>query len=111
VATAFLGREASGLPAVGIGAAALYAVWPLLTAPLAGTQAWENGQWFVDTGLLLYTVPLSTALATAAAAAVVAAAAQRDLGLRGRPRARPRDGDEAVQRDPGRAGRRVAPVA
>jgi hypothetical protein len=72
VATAFLGRDATGLPAVGLGAAALYAFWPLLTAPLAGTQAWENGQWFADTGLLLYTEPLSTALATVAAAVLVA---------------------------------------
>ena len=41
------------------------------SALVAGSRAWENGQWDVDTGLHLYTEPLSTharvvALATAA---------------------------------------------
>jgi hypothetical protein len=49
-------------------AAALFAAWPLLTRPLAGTSAWENGQWNVDVGLHLYTEPLSTALVAVALA-------------------------------------------
>jgi hypothetical protein len=68
VATAYIGLRASGRAAVGYGAAALFAVWPLLTRPLAGRSAWENGQWNVDTGLHLYTEPLSTALVAVALA-------------------------------------------
>jgi len=72
VATAYVGLRATGSRAVGIAAAALYAVWPLLTRPLAGTSVWENGQWNVDVGLHLYTEPLSTALVAAAIALVLA---------------------------------------
>jgi hypothetical protein len=62
VATAFTGLYATGRRSVGALAAALFAVWPLLSAPLAGRSAWENGQWNVDVGLHLYTEPLSSAL-------------------------------------------------
>jgi hypothetical protein len=72
VATASIGLRATGSRAVGVAAAALYAVWPLLTRPLAGTSAWENGQWNVDVGLHLYTEPLSTALVAAAIALLLA---------------------------------------
>jgi hypothetical protein len=68
VATAYIGLRATGSRAVGVAAAALYAVWPLLTRPLAGPSAWENGQWNVDVGLHLYTEPLSTALVATAIA-------------------------------------------
>ena len=53
-------------------AAALFAFWPLLTRPLAGPSAWENGQWNVDVGLHLYTEPLSTALVAVALALLLA---------------------------------------
>jgi hypothetical protein len=76
-ATAVLGARLTGRAAVGLGAAALWAVWPLLSAPLAGRSAWENGQWSVDTGLVLYTEPLSTVLVAVALALVAAAAPSR----------------------------------
>lgn len=62
VGTAVLGRRVTGRAAVGLGAAGLYASWPLLTGLLAGHRAWENGTWFVDTGLHMYSEPVSTAL-------------------------------------------------
>lgn len=68
VATAYAGMRASGRRAVGVAAAALFALWPLLTRPLAGPSAWENGQWNADVGLHLYTEPLSTALVAVAIA-------------------------------------------
>ena len=74
VATAYIGLRATGSRAVGVAAAALFTVWPLLTRPLAGTSAWENGQWLVDVGLALYTEPLSTALVAAAIALLLARA-------------------------------------
>jgi len=73
IATGLLGRWASGRDDVAIGAAALYTAWPLLTGPIAGERAWENGTWLVDAGLHLYTEPLSTALVTVALALVVRA--------------------------------------
>ena len=72
VATAYIGLRATGSRAVGVAAAALFTVWPLLTRPLAGTSASENGQWLVDVGLALYTEPLSTALVAAAIALLLA---------------------------------------
>ncbi len=72
VATAFIGLRVTGSRAVGIAAATLYAAWPLLTRPLAGTSVWENGQWNVDVGLHLYTEPLSTALVAVAIALMLA---------------------------------------
>jgi hypothetical protein len=80
VATAYIGLFATGRRAVGIGAAALLAVWPLLTRPLAGQSAWQNGSWLVDVGLALYTEPLSTALVVCALALVLAPRSG-DLGL------------------------------
>jgi hypothetical protein len=71
IACGLLGKWASGSEAVGISAAALFAAWPLLTGTLAGEQAWENGTWLVDTGLHLYTEPLSTALVVVALALLV----------------------------------------
>ncbi len=68
VATAYAGLYASGRRSVGLLAAGLFAVWPLLTGPLAGASAWENGQWNVDVGLALYSEPLSTGLVAAAIA-------------------------------------------
>ena len=62
VATGYAGARAAGRRSVGVAAAALVAVWPLLTRVLAGQSAGENGQWNVDVGLHLYTEPLSTAL-------------------------------------------------
>ena len=73
IATGLLGRWASGRDDVAIGAAALFTAWPLLTGPIAGEQAWDNGTWLVDAGLHLYTEPLSTALVTVALALVVRA--------------------------------------
>jgi len=73
VATGLLGRWASGRDDVAIGAAAIFTAWPLLTGPIAGEQAWENGTWLVDAGLHLYTEPLSTALVTTALALLVRA--------------------------------------
>lgn len=71
VATAYVGLYASGRRSVGLAAAGALAVWPLLTIIVAGSHAWDNGTWFVDTGLALYTEPLSTALVVAAAALVL----------------------------------------
>jgi hypothetical protein len=62
IACGLLGRRATGSDAVAIGAAGLFAVWPLLTGTIAGDQAWENGTWLADAGLHLYSEPLSTAL-------------------------------------------------
>ncbi len=68
VATAFAGWYASGRRSVGIGAAAIFALWPMLIWVVAGSHGWRNGQWKVDVGLALYTEPLSTALMTVALA-------------------------------------------
>ncbi len=62
VATAFVGLQASGRRSVGLIAAGLYATWPLWVGIVAGSRAWENGQWLVDVGLHLYSEPVSTAL-------------------------------------------------
>ena len=84
VATAVLGRRVTGQPAVGLVAAGVLAVWPLLTGQLAGHRAWENGTWLVDTGLHLYSEPVSTALVvTAVALVVVRAPSAVHLGLAG----------------------------
>jgi hypothetical protein len=66
IATAVVGRRLSGRRSVGILAAALLASWPLWMSLVAGTQAFQNGQWNVDVGLHLYTEPVSTALVAAA---------------------------------------------
>jgi hypothetical protein len=72
-AVAHAGCRASGRRGVGLAAAALFALWPLLTRLLAGPSAWENGQWNVDVGLHLYTEPLSTALVAVAIALLLSA--------------------------------------
>lgn len=66
VATGLLALRVTGSRRVAMGAAGIWAVWPLLAGPLAGRSAWENGQWNVDVGLHLYTEPLSTMLVTCA---------------------------------------------
>ena len=71
VATAYIGLRATGRRAVGLIAAGLYASWPLWVALVAGTQAWQNGQWKVDVGLSLYAEPVSTALVAVALAIIV----------------------------------------
>jgi hypothetical protein len=74
VSTAVIGRATTGKRWVGIGAAGLFAFWPLLVRPVAGTSAWENGSWNVLVGLGAYTEPVSTFLVTAALALIIAAA-------------------------------------
>jgi hypothetical protein len=68
VATAYAGLYATGRRAVGLAAAAAFALWPLLVGVVGGERAWGNGTWTVDAGLALYTEPLSTALVTTALA-------------------------------------------
>jgi hypothetical protein len=68
VATAYVGLYVTGRRAIGLAAAALYAIWPFLVGLLGGSRGWENGTWTVDAGLALYTEPLSTALVATAAA-------------------------------------------
>jgi hypothetical protein len=69
VATFLLGAWASGRRAVGMLAAALAAVSPLLLLLLGKTR--EPGTWGVELGLYAYSEPLSTALVVAAAALLV----------------------------------------
>lgn len=68
VATAYLARNATGRPELGLLAAALRAAWPLLVGVVAGHGAWANDQWFVGVGLHNYDEPLSTLLVTTGAA-------------------------------------------
>jgi hypothetical protein len=74
VATAYAGWFATGRRAIGLIAAGALAVWPLVSMVVAGERAWDNGSWLVDTGLALYTEPLSTALVATAAALLLAPA-------------------------------------
>jgi hypothetical protein len=67
-AVGVLGRNATGRSSLGLLAAALWTLWPLLVGAIAGHGAWTNGQWEVDAGLHNYTEPLSTLLVTSAAA-------------------------------------------
>jgi hypothetical protein len=71
VAVAYAGLYATGRRGVGVLAAALWAFWPLLAGLVAGHGAWANGTWEADTGLALYTEPLSTALCTITIALVL----------------------------------------
>lgn len=64
VATAYAGLYATGRRSVAVLAAALLALWPLLSGVVAGERGWENGTWAVDVGLAAYSEPLSTALVT-----------------------------------------------
>jgi hypothetical protein len=68
VATAVLGRLVTGRAAVGLIAAGVWSVWPLLTGTIAGHEAWQNGTWLVDVGLHVYSEPVSTALVIVALA-------------------------------------------
>lgn len=68
VATAYAGLYATGRRGLGLVAAALLALWPLLIGLLGGSRAWGNGTWATDAGLHLYTEPLSTALVATALA-------------------------------------------
>lgn len=72
VATGFVGLFASGSRRVGLLAAALFALWPVLVWALLGSRTWENGTWIVDTGLALYSEPVSTACVAAGLALVLA---------------------------------------
>jgi hypothetical protein len=74
VCTSVIGRAATGRRWVGLGAAALYAFWPLLTRPIAGRQAWDNGSWNVLVGLSAYSEPVSTFLVALAIALLLGAA-------------------------------------
>ena len=71
VATGFLGYWASGRRSVGMLAAGLFTIWPFVPGLVVGSQGWDNGTWNVDTGLHLYTEPLSTALVVGATALLV----------------------------------------
>ena len=75
VAVAFAGFWSSGERRVGLVAAALFALWPFVPGLVVGERAWENGTWFVDVGLHLYTEPLSTALVVGAVALLLRPAA------------------------------------
>lgn len=61
----FIGLLAAGSRRVGLVAAALFAAWPLLTSLLFGEASWENSAWEHETGLALYSEPLSTACVAA----------------------------------------------
>jgi len=80
VATAYVGLYATGRRSIGLGAATLFALWPLLVGVVGGSRAWQNGTWAVDVGLALYTEPLSTAL-VATAAALLLSPRLNELGL------------------------------
>lgn len=80
VATAYAGLYATGRRSIGLGAATLYALWPLLVGVIGGSRAWENGTWAVDAGLALYTEPVSTAL-VATAAVLLLSPRLGELGL------------------------------
>ena len=80
VATAYAGLIASGRRAVGLGAALALAVWPLVSVLVAGERAWDNGSWLVDTGLALYTEPVSTALVVGAALLLLLPSTQARVG-------------------------------
>jgi hypothetical protein len=71
-ATAFIGLRATGSRRLGLVAAALFAFWPFLVLALLGEQTWENSAWEIETGLGLYTEPLSTACVASALALVLA---------------------------------------
>ena len=82
IATAYVGLYATGRRSIGLGAAGIFALWPLVSGQFAGHSAWENGQWNVDVGLHLYTEPLSTALVVFSVALLLRPATQQ-LGRAG----------------------------
>jgi hypothetical protein len=69
VSTYLLGLWASGRRSVGLIAASLFGLWPLLMLVVGKTA--DLGTWEVDLGLALYSEPLSTALVASAAALLV----------------------------------------
>jgi hypothetical protein len=69
VATYLLGLWSSGRRAVGLVAAALFGLWPLLL-PLVGKTS-DLGTWQNDLGLSVYSEPLSTALVASGGALLV----------------------------------------
>jgi hypothetical protein len=71
VAVAYVGARATGRRSVGAVAVALYALWPFIPGLVVGGEANGNGQWDVETGLHLYTEPLSTALVITAVALIL----------------------------------------
>jgi hypothetical protein len=81
VATAYVGRYATGRRSVGLVGAGLFATWPLVSGQIVST-AWRNGQWNVDVGLHLYTEPLSTALVVTSVALLLRPATEQ-LGRAG----------------------------
>lgn len=68
IATAFVGLWATGRRTVGALAAAAFTLWPFVPGLVVGPQGWENGTWYIDAGLHLYSEPLSTALVVGAVA-------------------------------------------
>ena len=72
IATAYAGLHATGRRSLGLLAAAFFTFWPFLAGAIAGHRAWSNDQWNVETGLHMYTEPLSTALVAGGLALVLA---------------------------------------
>jgi hypothetical protein len=71
VATFVLGSRVTGSRPLGLVAAALIGLWPVLVVPLSGNRVRVNGTWQNDLGVTLYSEPLSTALVVVALALVV----------------------------------------
>jgi hypothetical protein len=71
VAVAYLGRNATARPRLGLLAASFWTVWPLLVGVVAGHDAWQNSQWDIMVGLHNYREPLSTLLVTTGAALIL----------------------------------------
>jgi hypothetical protein len=67
VATAAIARRVAGAR-IALVAPALLVAWPFLMRFIDGTGNTVYGSWLTDTGLLLYSEPLSTALVAVAAA-------------------------------------------
>lgn len=72
VATYLLGLWTTGRRLVGLIAATLFALWPVLVLLLGKTR--DPGTWQVDLGLLMYSEPVSTALVASACVLLVRAA-------------------------------------
>jgi hypothetical protein len=62
IALGVAGRKASARAGIGLLAAALFAVWPLIETLVAGPSARANATWLIETGLHMYSEPLSIAL-------------------------------------------------
>ena len=108
VAAAYVGLWASGGLSVGMLSASLSLLWPLVPGLVVGERAWENGSWFVDVGLHLYTEPLSSARRRRGGLAPASCRHRSDERDRRVP-PRVRNGREALGRPHrGRADRRSA---